>query len=100
MKATDEKEFAIAVKVHGNFKISNLQYPKIVENGDTFILSYNVTNFGEQDTAYGYLKDENNIEIANTRWECIIGKNKTVTKTNTLVINTSLNATLHIGFVK
>jgi hypothetical protein len=71
----------------------------VVESGVPFNITYEVTNLGESDTAYGYLTKDG-VEVPNTRWTAVINKNTTVPITTILTISSNLSAILHIGYVR
>jgi len=97
---TDIKNLSINVIIHGNFKIQNLTFPKVVEENKPFTISYSVSNLGNTDTAYGYITYGSGEEIPNSRWTQVINGGYTLPITLILSINGNLNGTLHIGYVK
>ena len=94
---TDSKTITITIIQHANCVIENLVYPEYVESGESFDITYDVTNNGETDTCYGKLYDANgDIDT----WQETIDTGATVSKTVTLSITDTFNGTLEVGYVK
>lgn len=99
---TDSYDFTVEVIQHGDLAISNVIHPTIVEPGETFMVSYDVTNNGATDTCFGKIMSigpSEETEIAGTRWQETIPAGTTKNFSPTITGRaTNLVARIEVGY--
>jgi len=79
--AQDSYEFTIELLEHPSLEIQNVVAPSTAYAGDIILVEYDVVNSGGQDTCYGRILNDGEIEMAGSRWEEVIDAEGTVHKT-------------------
>lgn len=94
---TDSQAFTITIKAHADLLISNFSAPTFGWQGESFTVTYDVTNNGGEDTCYGKIMD-GATEL--DRWDDTILGAGVRNCSHTLTINTLgvKNLVLSVGY--